>query len=549
LNINLLLRGQSNAFWLAEAEGGAGARKLIAEAERLLGFDGVNDRLNLVYERVNEGAATVRGNTALIGDWLEPDGTSWRIGEGERGLLNAVAGLPQEQRDDPTIVLWLHSEYDSRDPFLTAARWESAVRFEAATLREALGQSAENTPYVFVSAHPYWGDNQAHQEIRVAMEGLAADPAFNARVGARALDVDLDRDNTDGNIVTRDFGGPHISDADALLIAGRLARAMAEEFAAYAKPGSPLAVAGGQLDDQGPQVVAAEQVAANQLLLTVRFDQATTLVVPDAVAAAGIGWSVRGATGTVEGRSVELAGPGRLLVSFDGALPAGGELFYGWGYGRLAAPDGSGRGHAVYDDQGVPIWVQADGLAIGAGAPEMARTVSDDFMTVTSNGHTSYARPDIYNGPVTWLQYQLIGTAQADVVIGTSKNDFINLVGADDAANCGAGDDVVDGGVGSNFLTGGTGHDIFFVDGRVGTTTWSTITDWEVGEQLSVWGWRSGVSTVAWLGDAGAPGWTGLTMHSDLNGDGTIDTSVTWTGLTRDQLPLPREHDGLLWFA
>ena len=371
MDVNVLLRGQSNAIWLAEAQGWSGAGKLIGEVERLLGFDGVNDRVNLVYERADQDAATARAGTALIGDWLEPEGNSWRLDEGERGLLNAVAQLPTAQRDDPTAVVWLHSEDDSRDWSLTAARWESAVRFEAAALREALGQGAETTPYLFVSAHPYWGNGQAHQEIRTAMETLAADPAFNARIGARALDVNLDRDDLDGNAATRDFGGPHLADSDALLLAGRMARAVAEEFAAYAKPGSPLALAGGQIDDQGPQVVAAEQVAADQLLLTVRFDAASTLVAPDAVAAAGTGWSVRSASGAAEGEAASLAGPEQVLVTFDKPLPADGEVFYGWGYGRLAGPDGSGQGHALYDDQGMPIWVQADGLAIGTAPPAL----------------------------------------------------------------------------------------------------------------------------------------------------------------------------------
>jgi hypothetical protein len=37
-------------------------------------------------------------------------------------------------------------------------------------------------------------------------------------------------------------------------------------------------------------------------------------------------------------------------------------------------------------------------------------------------------------------------------------------------------------------------------------------------------------------------------MHGDLDGNGAIDTSVTWTGLTTGQLPTPIEFDGLLWF-
>ena len=163
--------------------------------------------------------------------------------------------------------------------------------------------------------------------------------------------------------------------------------------------------------------------------------------------------------------------------------------------------------------------------------------------------------PDRYIGPATAaggvpIHFQFIGDSTGEVVIGTDYNDFINVAGGVDAVNGGAGNDVIDGGIGSNFLTGGPGIDIFFSDGRGGGTTWSTITDWQAGEQLSVWGWQPGVSRiVAWV-QAGAAGYEGLTMHADLNGDGTVDTSVTFTGITSQaQLPTPLEFDGVLWFV
>jgi len=173
----------------------------------------------------------------------------------------------------------------------------------------------------------------------------------------------------------------------------------------------------------------------------------------------------------------------------------------------------------------------------------------EELVSIQNNGTTTNLLPDVYSGPVAWLEYAVIGSNTGDVVIGTSQNDFFNLLGGDDAANGGAGDDVIDGGTGSNFLTGGAGRDDFFLDGRDGSTTWSTITDWEAGEQLSVFGWRTGVSQVQWVDSAGAEGWTGVTMHGDLDGNGVIDTSVTWTGLTREQLPTPLQFDDLLWFV
>ncbi|MGK7869660.1 hypothetical protein [Falsiroseomonas sp. E2-1-a20] len=175
----------------------------------------------------------------------------------------------------------------------------------------------------------------------------------------------------------------------------------------------------------------------------------------------------------------------------------------------------------------------------------MLEAARDDFTIV----QTFLMMPEVYAGPVAHIRFQYLGSAAGDVVIGTSANDFINPLGGDDAVDAGPGDDVVDGGTGSNFLTGGAGQDVFFLDGRGGSTTWSTITDWESGEQLSLWGWRPGTSTLAWVTSAGAEGYKGITAHADLNADGIIDASVTWSNRTAADLPAASQFDDLLWFV
>jgi Ca2+-binding RTX toxin-like protein len=169
------------------------------------------------------------------------------------------------------------------------------------------------------------------------------------------------------------------------------------------------------------------------------------------------------------------------------------------------------------------------------------------YFSVFRDGAWSKQSGAYYNGPVNYLQYQMLGSESGEVAIGTSGNDFINLLGSDDAADGGNGNDVLDGGTGSNFLTGGAGFDVFFLDGRSGQTTWSTITDWQPGEQLSLWGWRSGVSNAAWVDRAGTAGYEGATLHCDLDGNGSIDASVTWAGMVPGALPAAVEFDGLLW--
>jgi len=179
-------------------------------------------------------------------------------------------------------------------------------------------------------------------------------------------------------------------------------------------------------------------------------------------------------------------------------------------------------------------------------------TTQPRLAPMTHNGVN--VDPDVYTGPAKAsedqaIHFQLLGDTSNEVLKGTLNNDFINVDAGDDAIDAGAGNDVIDGGLGSNFLTGGAGSDIFFSDGRGGGITWSTITDWNAGEQLSVWGWTPGTSRILLWQQDGAEGYKGITMHADLNGDGTIDTSVTFTGLVQSDLPTPLDQfDNLLWF-
>jgi len=166
------------------------------------------------------------------------------------------------------------------------------------------------------------------------------------------------------------------------------------------------------------------------------------------------------------------------------------------------------------------------------------------FSSSASDGTSSYLLPTKYKGPVTFLDYELLGKSTGDVITGSTTNDFMNLLDGDDAANGGAGDDVLDGGIGSNFLTGGTGNDTIFLDGRSGASTWSTMTDFSAGDHINIWGWKAGISKqVMALENQGADGYKGATFHYDLNNDGQIDTSITLTGLAISQTPTGVSQD------
>jgi Ca2+-binding RTX toxin-like protein len=128
------------------------------------------------------------------------------------------------------------------------------------------------------------------------------------------------------------------------------------------------------------------------------------------------------------------------------------------------------------------------------------------------------------------------------------------LQDGDDAADGRDGMDVLDGGLGSNFLTGGAGADTFFLDGRSGARTWSTITDFSLEDSVNIWGWQQDVSNLVLAFDGqGAEGYRGATLHYDLNGDRLIDTSITFAGLTLASISTPTVEEisgnGYLLFA
>ena len=182
---------------------------------------------------------------------------------------------------------------------------------------------------------------------------------------------------------------------------------------------------------------------------------------------------------------------------------------------------------------------------------EYASSYKPLFANATS-GEASFMMADIYTGPVSGIEWQYLAQSGGitNVVGGSSGNDFMNLEDGDDAANGGAGDDILDGGIGSNFLTGGDGTDTFFIDGRGGLETWSTITDWDNTEKLSVWGWNSN-STISWEENQGTDGFKGATFRINLDGIGDIELSCTFTGFAVADIKTPTEFEdsSLLWFV
>jgi serralysin len=224
-------------------------------------------------------------------------------------------------------------------------------------------------------------------------------------------------------------------------------------------------------------------------------------------------------------------GTGNDTASFSGSQ---GQYRFGVRDAALTISGPDGRDHLVNVE-----FVKFGAAAAISMASLKSTTADQGLVLVNRNGSDSYEQPDLYTGPVAGLQNQFLGNGQKEIVLGTDKADAINALGGDDAVDGGAGNDVIDGGLGSNFLTGGAGLDQFFLDGRGAATgnTWSTITDWQAGETLTIFGYKPGISALLRLASDGTAGFKGATLHADLDGNGLIDTSITWAGITQAQLP------------
>lgn len=158
-----------------------------------------------------------------------------------------------------------------------------------------------------------------------------------------------------------------------------------------------------------------------------------------------------------------------------------------------------------------------------------------DASANTSGSNASAA----YSGPVGYLRHQYIWSSADNVAIAAGQPDtFLKGGAGGDALLVTSGRNVLDGGAGSNFLIGGTGADggtdTFFVDSRGGAVTWSTIVNFHPGDDATIFGFHAASSTRPMTEAEGAPGFTGVTIHSEIGGAGTgILASMTFAGIDR----------------
>ncbi len=210
-DVNILIRGQSNAL-LFVADGGA--RELEKQLEASL--PGVN--VNII-QHYGDKNSTIYSGTAFL---------KWDTDGQQQGLLNYVKAQPADLKDNPTVTLWMHNEYDGNTGGVTTANWVSEVKTDAALVRSALGQDASTTPYVFTYVPYNYAQGNSPANIQAGMRQLSADPSFNASFDSTAMKgLTMDGDGY--------AHSSHMGQADAMLVADRLAADMKGLVADLAK--------------------------------------------------------------------------------------------------------------------------------------------------------------------------------------------------------------------------------------------------------------------------------------------------------------------------
>lgn len=184
------------------------------------------------------------------------------------------------------------------------------------------------------------------------------------------------------------------------------------------------------------------------------------------------------------------------------------------------------------------------GLNQNTGAIDITTTAHPAQLFSFTNSTVGQSSTDAgvaYTGPVVGVQHQYIWSSPDSVAIAANTPSVFAKGGAgDDALSVTSGTNVLDGGAGSNFLVGSAdpnSRDTFFVDGRNGQVTWSTIVNFHFGDQATFFGFHPGTSTLPFTASDGVAGFQGVTIHSELNGAGTgVNASMTFAGIDQNTL-------------
>ena len=135
ITLDLLVLGQSNAQYF---DSSGAINTLAARVETLLGWDGVNQKINLIEGTdltTFHGSALLPGAKTSIGIpiWLgyangKNASAGFVPGHDLKLVTSYLSRLPASVKANPTIVIEEHNETDDTNPSITAKLWQSTIR-------------------------------------------------------------------------------------------------------------------------------------------------------------------------------------------------------------------------------------------------------------------------------------------------------------------------------------------------------------------------------------------------------------------------------------
>ncbi len=263
---------------------------------------------------------------------------------------------------DIAVILWPWSENDSTRQYSEKATYEAAARRFLALERGMLSRSAASLPQVWWSAIPfaYGANDPGTQMQREVVADMADDPTQNVTVVLPQTADSLPR-SVGGTALAYDPATGLWSGGDAMhrdmpdnRRFGMLAAPLVARAILAAAGGDTIAAIPAGIPVQGgPVVTHVYRQSGTTLIVTVRHDGGTDLVVPATQAAVGIGWAV------MQGGSV--ASPGTIVTAIACTrlnatqlqVTLAQSLIYPSASCRLFYPYGTttiGRGNAVTDN-------------------------------------------------------------------------------------------------------------------------------------------------------------------------------------------------------
>jgi Ca2+-binding RTX toxin-like protein len=172
----------------------------------------------------------------------------------------------------------------------------------------------------------------------------------------------------------------------------------------------------------------------------------------------------------------------------------------------------------------------------GGGSPQHLVNVTFPVSPTNPVETSRFMIGSSYSGPVLGLTDEFVFPTPENInIASTLPNAFIRTGAGNDAITVFSGRNVIDAFTGSNFLTGGSGQDTFFLDARGGGSTWDTIVNFGVGDEVTLWGYNAAVSKDGldkgtWYESDGVDPFKGLTIHAKLDGV-NFGASITFAGL------------------